>query len=165
MPASHAGAKGGLGTVNDSDSGKISRRSFGGIVLGGGITAFLAAAAYPIIKFIIPPKTAEAPLGNVVAAKVDDLKPNSAVIFKFGNKPGLLIRRADGEFLAFSAVCTHLDCTVQYKPDESYIWCACHNGHYDLNGNVISGPPPRPLEAYAVFVRDGDVVVAREKRS
>jgi cytochrome b6-f complex iron-sulfur subunit len=154
-----------MGKVNDSDSGKMNRRSFAGIVLGGGIVAFLAAAAYPIMRFIIPPKTAEAPLNNVVAAKVGDLKPNSALIFKFGNRPGLLIRRSDGEFRAFSAICTHLDCTVQYKPDDKHIWCACHNGHYDLNGNVISGPPPRPLEGYAVFIRDGDVVVAREESS
>ena len=56
------------------------------------------------------------------------------------------MRTPDGQFRAFSAVCTHLDCTVQYKADTSQIWCACHNGLYDLSGNVVSGPPPRPLE-------------------
>lgn len=151
--------------MSESVSGGINRRSFGGIILGGGVTAFLAAALYPIIRFMTPPKTAEAPLNNVVAAKADELKPNSSVIFKFGNRPGILVRRPDGEFIAFSAMCTHLDCTVQYKPDEKHIWCACHNGRYDLNGNVISGPPPRPLESFSVFVRDGDVVVAREESS
>jgi cytochrome b6-f complex iron-sulfur subunit len=151
--------------VNDNDSSKITRRSFAGILLGGGITAFIAAAAYPVIRFVIPPKIAEAPQNNVVAAKVDDLKPNSAVIFKFGNRPGLLVRRPDGEFKAFSAMCTHLDCTVQYKADDKHIWCACHDGHYDLNGQVLSGPPPRPLEEYSVFILDGDVVVVREESS
>jgi Rieske Fe-S protein len=150
---------------NEKYSGKMDRRSFAGVMLGGGTIAFLAAALYPVVRFLIPPRTAEAPLDNVVAARLDDLRPNSAVIFKFGNKPGLLVRRSDGEFRAFSALCTHLDCTVQYKPDDEHIWCACHNGHYDLNGNVISGPPPRPLESYEVFIRDGDVVVAREDHS
>jgi len=154
-----------LDTVNDSDSGKMNRRSFAGIVLGGGLTAFIVAAAYPILKFLVPPKTAEAPLNNVIAGKVDAIKPNSGIIFKFGNRPGLLVRMPDGEFRAFSAVCTHLDCTVQYKPEDEIIWCACHNGHYDLNGDVISGPPPRPLERYSVFIRDGDVVVARKENS
>jgi cytochrome b6-f complex iron-sulfur subunit len=151
--------------VNDDSSDRIDRRSFAGVILGGGIAAFVAAAAYPIIRFIIPPKIAEAPLDNVVAAKADQLQPNSGVIFKFGNKPGLLIRLPSGDFKAFSAVCTHLNCTVQYRPEDKDIWCACHNGHYDLNGNVISGPPPRPLEEYAVFVRNGEVVVAKEKSS
>lgn len=151
--------------MSQRDLGKMDRRTFGSFVLGGGLVAFVAAAAYPIVRFIIPPKTAEAPLNNVVAAKIDELSPNSARIFKFGNKPGLLIRLPDGEFKAFSAICTHLDCTVQYKTDEKYIWCACHNGHYDLSGRVISGPPPRPLEEYKVHIRDGEVVVAREGRS
>lgn len=151
--------------MKDSDSGGMDRRSFASIVLGGGITAFVAAAIYPIMRFMVPPEIAEAPLDNVVAAKVDELKPNSGVIFKFGNKPGLLVRRPDGEFKAFSAMCTHLDCTVQYRPDNKHIWCACHNGHYDLNGNVISGPPPRPLEEFAVFIRDGDVIVAKGEGS
>ncbi len=151
--------------MDQRDSGEMDRRTFGSFILGGGLVAFIAAAVYPIVRFIVPPKTAEAPLDNVVAAKVDELSPNSARIFKFGNKPGLLIRLPDGEFKAFSAICTHLDCTVQYKTDEKHIWCACHNGHYDLNGMVISGPPPRPLEEYAVHIRDGEVVVAREGRS
>lgn len=151
--------------MSQRDLGKMDRRTFGSFVLGGGLVAFVAAAVYPIVRFIIPPKTAEAPLNNVVAAKIDELSPNSARIFKFGNKPGLLIRLPDGEFKAFSAICTHLDCTVQYKTDEKYIWCACHNGHYDLSGRVISGPPPRPLEEYTVHIRDGEVVVAREERS
>jgi cytochrome b6-f complex iron-sulfur subunit len=149
--------------LNDADSSKMNRRSFSGLVLGGGILAFAAAALYPIIRFIVPPKIAEAPLDNVVAAKVDELQPNSGIIFKFGNKPGLLVRLPSGDYRAFSAVCTHLGCTVQYVPGAGDIWCPCHNGHYDLNGKVISGPPPRPLEEYSVFIRGGDVVVSREK--
>ncbi|HET8580537.1 MAG TPA: Rieske 2Fe-2S domain-containing protein, partial [Nitrospiraceae bacterium] len=62
---------------------------------------------------------------------------------------------------AFSAVCTHLACTVQYRPDLIHIWCACHNGHYDLNGINIAGPPPRPLEPYVVNVRGDKIVVSK----
>ena len=62
---------------------------------------------------------------------------------------------------AFSAVCTHLNCTVQYRPDLSQIWCACHNGHFDLNGKNVEGPPPRPLEAFAVNARGNQIVVSK----
>jgi Rieske Fe-S protein len=66
-----------------------------------------------------------------------------------------------GELRAFSAVCTHLSCIVQYRPDLTQIWCACHNGHYDLNGKNIAGPPPKPLEEYAVNVRGDKIVVSK----
>jgi Rieske Fe-S protein len=97
----------------------------------------------------------------VVAAKVSELRPNQGKIFKFGSKPGILVQTPAGEYRAFSAVCTHLDCTVQYSIGEKLIWCACHNGRYDLTGKNISGPPPRPLEPFTVNVRGDEIVVSR----
>ncbi|MDP2471857.1 MAG: Rieske 2Fe-2S domain-containing protein, partial [Candidatus Palauibacterales bacterium] len=60
-----------------------------------------------------------------------------------------------------SAVCTHLSCTVQYREDLRQIWCACHNGHFDLNGRNVQGPPPRPLDAFDVNVRGDEIVVSK----
>ena len=64
--------------------------------------------------------------------------------------------------VAFSAICTHLDCTVQFREDLSRIWCACHNGHFDLTGRNVEGPPPRPLDAFEVNVRGDEIVVSRK---
>jgi len=100
-------------------------------------------------------------VNEVSAGKVQDLKPNSGKIVNFGNKPALLVRVNETDFKAFSAVCTHLNCTVQYQESTSQIWCACHNGLYDLMGRVVGGPPPRPLDEYAVMVRSDDVVISR----
>jgi Rieske Fe-S protein len=108
-----------------------------------------------------PPAVSEAAVNEVVAGKVQDLVPNSGTIVRFGNVPVLLIRISQTEWRAFSAVCTHLSCIVQYEPERTRIWCACHNGVYNLHGQVVSGPPPRPLEAYSVHVRDSDVVITR----
>nr|NIN10232.1 Rieske 2Fe-2S domain-containing protein [Gemmatimonadales bacterium]NIN48554.1 Rieske 2Fe-2S domain-containing protein [Gemmatimonadales bacterium]NIP06018.1 Rieske 2Fe-2S domain-containing protein [Gemmatimonadales bacterium]NIS64409.1 Rieske 2Fe-2S domain-containing protein [Gemmatimonadales bacterium] len=91
----------------------------------------------------------------------DDLGPNEGRIFKFGSRPGILVRTATGELRALAAACTHLGCIVQYRPDLHHIWCACHNGHFDLNGRVLQGPPPEPLEMYTVNVRDDQIVVSR----
>ncbi len=96
------------------------------------------------------------------AGTAADFPPNSGRVFKFGNKPGLVVLTEDGEWRAFSAVCTHLNCTVQYQSAEKRIWCACHNGVFDLNGAVAGGPPPKPLEEYAVNVRGDEVVVTRK---
>ncbi len=131
------------------------------LLLGTGIVASIASFIYPAIRYIIPPVVGESPSRSVVAAKVAELKRNSGKIFKFGSRPALLVRTADGNFQAFSAVCTHLNCTVQYREDLRQIWCACHNGLYDLEGRNVSGPPPRPLEKYEVHVQGEDVVVTR----
>ena len=139
----------------------ISRRAFLRSIFNGGFLALLGAALYPILRYLTPPKGTEASIASVVAAKVGDLKTNQAKIFRFGNRPGLLVNTPQGELKAFSAVCTHLNCTVQYDSSDSIIWCACHNGKYDLNGQVISGPPPRPLDPYRVNLRGDDVVVSK----
>lgn len=136
-----------------------SRRKFLDYLLGTGLLATLGAIFYPILKFIAPPQIIEAMQNSVVAGKVSELAANTGKIFKFGNKPGIILRTPSGDLKAFSAVCTHLECIVQYRSDTKQIWCACHNGQYNLNGKNIGGPPPRPLEEFTVNVRGDDIVV------
>jgi len=130
-------------------------------LLGGGFTASVLSFLYPAIKFMDPPSVPEAATNEVSAGTVQSLKPNSGKIVKFGSRPALLIRVNETEWRAFSAICTHLNCTVQFQDSTRQIWCACHNGYYDLNGKVVSGPPPRPLEEYSVHIRGEDVVITR----
>lgn len=148
--------------MGEKEENRINRRTFLDYLLGIGIFATIASALYPVIKFVFPPKQAEAVQHNVVAGKVDELAPNSGKIFRFGNEPGILISTPDGELRAFSAVCTHLDCTVQYRSDFKHIWCACHNGHFDLMGKNIAGPPPLSLEQYEVSIRGEEIVVSKK---
>ncbi|HEY3247917.1 MAG TPA: Rieske (2Fe-2S) protein [bacterium] len=141
--------------------GRIGRRSFLDRALRVGIAALGAAIAYPVISYLIPPKVKEVVASSVVAAKASEVAANSGKIFLFASKPAIVLRTPAGEVRAFTAVCTHLACTVQYRPDLSHIWCACHDGHYDLHGQVLSGPPPRPLEEYRVTVKGDDVIVSK----
>jgi len=141
------------------------RRKFIQLLLGGGVLATAASFLYPLVRYLAPPAATDMGSDSVVAAKVGDLKPNSGKIFRFGTRPGLLILDAAGTYRAVSAVCTHLGCTVQYRGETRQIWCACHNGTYDLNGRNISGPPPRPLEAYDVHVRGDQVFVSRKREA
>jgi cytochrome b6-f complex iron-sulfur subunit len=149
------------GFMAKKPDGELSRRSFLNILLGTGVLAWAGSVFYPILEYFkIPPRKDDEP-ASVVAARFADLKPNQGVIFKFGSEPGLLVMSPDGELRAFSAVCTHLDCTVRYRADLQKIHCACHNGIYDLNGHNLSGPPPRPLPQYRVVHSGDDVVVFR----
>ncbi|MFA6455934.1 MAG: Rieske (2Fe-2S) protein [Bacteroidota bacterium] len=138
-----------------------NKRDFLRYILFGGVTAWLAAVLYPVMAYLKPPKQAEVVVNSVKAGKVSDFANDSGSIVKFGNKPVILIRNPKGEFKAFSAVCTHLDCTVSYRKDFGMIWCACHNGKYDLNGRNVSGPPPRPLDEFRVTVQGEEVSISK----
>jgi cytochrome b6-f complex iron-sulfur subunit len=139
-----------------------SKRDFLQLILAGGIAAFLGAILYPIFSYLIPPKQAEVEVASVKAGKLSEIEKDSGKIIKFGTKPVILLRTADGDLRAFSAICTHLDCTVQYRKDYSTIWCACHNGKYDLHGRNISGPPPRPLDEFRVVVQGDDILISKK---
>ena len=141
------------------------RRHVIAFFLGGGLFASLASFVYPVLRYLIPPPVADLGSDEVVASKTGDLKPSGSKIFRFGTRPALLLMTAEGEYRALSAVCTHLSCTVQYRNDLRQIWCACHNGLYDLNGRNISGPPPRPLEAFEVHIRGEEIVVSRKREA
>ena len=160
-------ATGNQGMLNSGNalSAPAPRRRFVEVLLGGGLLATALAFIYPVLRYLIPPQSTDLGADSVVAAHVGELKPNSGKIFRFGNRPGLLIRTADRQNRAMSATCTHLSCTVQYRADLHEVWCACHNGLYDLNGRNISGPPPRPLESFDVQVRGEDVYVRRRREA
>jgi len=114
-----------------------------------------------LFSFLIPPKTAEPKVNSVKAGMSAEFPTNSSKIIKFGRTPVILIKTDDNQYKALSAGCTHLDCIVQYKNDTKQIWCACHNGIYDLNGRNVSGPPPRPLEEYDVKIINDEIVITK----
>jgi len=152
--------------METTESAKIQpvRRRLVEILLGGGFFASLLSCVYPVLRYLIPPSVSDLGGDEVVGASVGDLKPNGSKIIRFGTRPALLLMTAEGEYLALSAVCTHLSCTVQYRNDLRQIWCACHNGLYDLRGRNVGGPPPRPLESYTVHVRGNQIVVSRKRQ-
>jgi Rieske Fe-S protein len=139
----------------------MTRRDFTKLLLTGGVVGWLGSVFYPLLSYLRPPAVPEANVQAIKAGLVSAFPVNTAQIVKFGRKPVILIREESGEFRAFAATCTHLECIVQYRGDLKQIWCACHNGLYDLKGRNISGPPPRPLDEYAVNVVADEILVSR----
>lgn len=136
------------------------RRKFLNWFLSTTAGAFVISVSYPLSRYLIPPEVEESTASTVtLPIKPNDVKVNTGQIFRFGSQPAILIKDTNGEMKAFSAVCTHLACIVQYRSDISHIWCACHNGHFDLNGRNLEGPPPKPLEQFVVNVRADQIVV------
>lgn len=150
-----------MGENDDVTAPDPTRRRLLNWLLSLGSGGLLGVLLYPIVRYVTPPAEPESTSASVVAGKVKDFPLNTGKIVRFGEKPAIVVHLATGEFRAFSASCTHLNCTVQYRADREQIWCACHNGTFDLTGRNVAGPPPRPLDAFDVGVRGDDVVVTR----
>ena len=147
--------------MDNTVRGIHNRRDFLKYLVSGGLIGFAGIILYPLFAYLKPPKQREVEVSSVSAGKLSDLEKGAGKIIRFGNKPVILIRTSENNLKAFSATCTHLDCTVQYRKDMGVIWCACHNGKYDLNGRNISGPPPKPLTEYKVVVKGEEVFVSK----
>ena len=135
-----------------SDS-PVQRRTFLLAIAGvlGGLLA--AAAGWPLLRFLAPPD-GEAGGSGVKLAK-SAVKAGGAHFFQFRGKPAVLLQPSPGEYVALSAVCTHLGCVVQWQEAQGEFICPCHGGRFSAAGVVLGGPPPRPLESLPVAV-DGD---------
>jgi Rieske Fe-S protein len=68
-----------------------------------------------------------------------------------------VLRTSDTDVRVFSDICTHLGCRVSWHPDQQHYISPCHNGHFDIVGNVVSGPPPRPLDEYITKIENGNL--------
>lgn len=136
----------------------LSRRTWLGRFLTSGILATFGVLTWPVARFLKPKKGSAPGAREVVAPyKVHELRPDGQGAwpppFEFGGRPCLVLRTKEGEVRAFDAVCTHVECTVAYRPEKGDIFCNCHNGVYDTSGRNVSGPPPRPLVAHKVTLR------------
>ena len=139
----------------------LPRRNFVTAFLAASAAALASSVVYPVFRFLSPPRIPEAAGDRVLAGKLSELAAEKWKIFPFGSEPGILVEAPEGKLVAFSASCTHLGCTVQFEPDSKRIWCACHNGWYDLEGKNVEGPPPRPLTEYKVQVVGDEIFVTR----
>lgn len=133
---------------------QMGRRSFLNWFLGTTVGALLVAVVYPVARFLNPPEAAEASASEVEVGPVNDpaFVDKGFKVVSFGADPVIVVRAGDGDFRAFAATCTHLSCIVEYRKDKGLIWCNCHNGAFDLKGEVVGGPPPRPLDTYRVHL-------------
>lgn len=137
----------------------VSRREFtkflclvsGGMAVGSGWVAVKDRLFSPHRiegeEFVC--KTEEVPVGGTRAFTVTGSKI-----------PFILIHLNDGSWRAFEQKCTHLSCAVFYQPAADKIQCPCHNGWFDARtGNVLQGPPPRPLKRLEVLVKGDEIYV------
>ena len=155
-----------------NDNNRLSRRDFLGLLtfgLGGLISL---AIGIPAISYIISPARRRIEETNFIPlGAADRVSVGAPTLFrtKITRKSGWLTEETElsfyvltennREFTALSNICTHLGCRVRWVPDEEKFFCPCHNGVFDKNGAVVSGPPPRPLNQYEVKEENGQLFV------
>lgn len=147
--------------VADIDPGRRSFLARLIRVLGG--VALLEAGWVAVSGLVQTPRKTMSPGGPgiVVAGPVDRFAPGSVTPFAEGKF--YLARDADGSFLALHRKCTHLGCSVPWNEDEQRFACPCHASAFDIHGDVINAPAPRPLDLFPVTISDGIVTVDTTK--
>lgn len=157
---------------NESDLNRRKFMEIGIYAISGTIAAVSGVA---LTRFAIGPsfnkkksKWIEIELEN----NPDDRGGFKRVVLEYETKDGWLTQNAkslayvkrikEDEVIAINATCTHLGCIVTWKEDQKIFQCPCHNGRYDVDGKVISGPPPAPLKRHKTKVEDGRILLSTE---
>ncbi|HHH82573.1 MAG TPA: Rieske (2Fe-2S) protein [Chloroflexi bacterium] len=142
---------------------KLNRRGFlkmlNRILAASGLTVLLG----PIVAYFWPSKLEEMPSEPVPVGDEGSIPIGEGKKVRFGRYPALVINTPERGIVAYSAVCTHFACIVDWNPESGMIECPCHDGFFDpVDGSVISGPPPSPLEAIPVNIQDGTILIGGE---
>jgi cytochrome b6-f complex iron-sulfur subunit len=135
----------------------MKRRSFLKVLLTVFGAASFASFAYPLVRYLAPPGGSAEDKKVVIAKKEIPAGQSRAVLYN--DKQVIVINRPGKGFIALSKVCTHLGCLVEYEKDKNALSCPCHAGTYDLEGNVLSGPPPRPLPKIPLKVEGEQIII------
>lgn len=139
----------------------IHRRTFIQALVGFSVVATLGGVLTPILGYLWPPARRSATKGERVAVGDErDLPVGQGKIISAGDKPVIVVHTAQGGVKAFSAICTHLGCIVNWQQSRGFIQCPCHDGRFNpVTGAVISGPPPSPLSPVSVSIEGGKIYV------
>ncbi len=149
--------KSGMSAPEEEKVGVMTRRRFLTAVFAGATAVGLGAFAAPLVRYAYPVVKGQVFEKQKVA--VTTQVTAEGVRFDYQDTPSYLIQLEDKSYAAYSLVCTHLGCIVKWEPAKRDFHCPCHAGKFDENGQVISGPPPKPLPKYKVVVEGTDIFV------
>lgn len=134
----------------------ISRRRLIGYAWIGAGVIVLGELIAGTFAFLWPRREKEKAEKIFIAGKVNDLKVGAVVYFP---KERTYLERTEGGFIAFSAVCPHLRCVVNWNEMLKKFECPCHGAKFNPYGVVLEGPPPRPLDLYKLQIVEDKVVI------
>ncbi len=139
----------------------MDRRKF--LVSSGVICGLTIAGPAAFLESCAKDKTSTTPQGPTVNFTLDlSLSSNAALNNTGGSvsSHGVIVVNTGSSFTAIAQTCTHAGCTVAYNKSGYDFVCPCHGGIYDINGNVVGGPPPAPLKKYSVAENGNILTIA-----
>ena len=143
-----------------ADVGSGNRRRFLTLLSQAFLALWGLGAAVVVASYLKAPEKRAREAGRMVSAGLlDDYRVGEGRLVRHGVTPFFVVRLDATRVVALSAVCTHVRCILGFDAARKALVCPCHDGRFDLTGNVLSGPPPRPLPSYAVSVRAGEIFV------
>ena len=135
------------------------RRTFFKILLQACAGLWSAGLLAGTLAYLKPPRRAPSSAQAVEIGPLNAFAPGQARLVTGAHQPFWVIMAPNREVVALPAVCTHLHCILEWDGTNGRLICPCHLGAFDLNGNVLSGPPPRPLGPLTVTVKGGRIYV------
>ncbi len=147
-----------IDTMSNVDKKPISRRRLMAYAWIGAAAIVMGELIFGTFAFLWPRRKGTKVETVFIAGKVTDFKAGEVIPFR---KERTFILRTEGGFLAMSAICTHLRCVVNWNEVLKKFECPCHGAKFNQNGEVLEGPPPRPLDLYKLQLVAGNVVVDR----
>ena len=143
-----------------SSEGPVERRAALRWLVRGFLSLWALGAAGLGISFLKPPETRrEGGEGRVSCGDLPSLAVGEARFVRHGTEPFFVLRASETEVVALSVICTHRRCVLNWDQPTKTFRCPCHAGVFDRNGNVLSGPPTRPLGQFPAEVRFDEIVV------
>ena len=137
--------------------GTMNRRGFFNVLLAVLGSTAVGSFVYPFLRFITPAGNKEK--SKHITIKKAEIPSGKAIDLVLNETPIIVINRPGRGYIAFSKVCTHLGCLVEYDSVQKKLLCPCHAGLYDLEGSVVSGPPPNPLPTIVLRIEGENIVI------
>lgn len=154
------------------DAETISRRRFLGYLVGGISGIVTAAMATPLVGYFLSPIWKKSSPLLTPIARTDEIPARQPTFVTYEqrvrdgwyistlSKGAWVVNRGNDEFTVFDPRCTHLNCPYYWDKEKQIFQCPCHDGRFDIDGNVIGGPPPRPLDRLEITIEDGSIMAS-----
>ena len=156
---------------------QVNRRTFLSYVVGGIGSLIAAALAVPLVSYFLAPafkkntplltpigRTEDIPIGKPTFVTYEQRIRDGWYVTTISK--GAWVVTADGkQFTVYDPKCTHLNCPYYWDDQKNEFICPCHGGRFDVNGNVVGGPPPRALDRLAVEIQQGNILISGSPES
>jgi menaquinol-cytochrome c reductase iron-sulfur subunit len=158
--------------TDDPNNTEISRRSFFGFIIVGVSSIIAVAVASPLVGYFLSPAWKKSKSLLTPIARVSDIPVGQPTYVTYEqrirdgwyisthSKGAWVVNRGDSGIIVFDPRCTHLNCPYYWDKEKEIFLCPCHDGKFDIDGNVTGGPPPRPLDRLEAIIEEGNISVS-----